>query len=168
MTTIDLTREEIRRIAIALTKTDDVHLAILAIRFHTLWAQEETPVDKGPRGAAQRYADGLNSFEAQRPVESWHLAEAKRLGKPLPTNGAHIVYTVDKPGRRYTRIVETWTSGGNRSVHAFVENATGYVFKAAGWKAPAKIMRFSSVERALAKAGEHPLQAFNGGYLYIR
>lgn len=120
---------------------------------------DETP--KGPQGAAQRYADGLNAFEAQRPAESWHLAEGK-------TNGANIVYTVDKPGARFTRIVATWTDGSNRHVHAFVENATGHVYKPAGWKAPAKIVRFTSVEAALEKAAEHPLQAFTGGYLYIR
>lgn len=57
-------------------------------------------------------------------------------------------YTAGKPGPRFTRIEQTYY--GQRSVHAFVENSTGYVLKAAGWTAPAKGVRYTSVEEALA------------------
>lgn len=46
-------------------------------------------------------------------------------------------YSVDPRGKKYKRIVDT-THGGNRSVHCFVEVATGDIWKAASWKAPAK------------------------------
>lgn len=42
----------------------------------------------------------------------------------------------DEGGRRFTRIVED--NGTQRSVHCFIEKATGRVVFAAGWKAPAK------------------------------
>lgn len=47
------------------------------------------------------------------------------------------VYSVDPNGRKYVRIVAT--VGGTtdqRSVHVFVEKATGLVWKADGWKKP--------------------------------
>lgn len=197
MTTFDLDPDEILRV---LTALDNESIRLEDLNSRTAAARADECIalatrirveSRRPLGAkqvsaeshrltdsaAQRYVNGLNAFEAQRPVESWHLAEAKRLGKPEPTNGATVVFTVDKPGRRFTRIVSTWTNGGNRSAHAFVENATGHVYKAAGWKAPdaewddpcrAEHVRFTTVEGALARAAEHPLQAFAGGYLYMR
>lgn len=50
-------------------------------------------------------------------------------------------YEVDKGGRKYIRIVHIDGFGGHRSVWGFVEAATGNIFKAAGWKAPAKHAR---------------------------
>lgn len=65
-------------------------------------------------------------------------------------------------GRKYDRIVQATTDGRNRSVHAFVERATGHVYKAAGWPAPAKGVRFTDVETAALNA------TWSGGYLYMR
>lgn len=45
-------------------------------------------------------------------------------------------FYADKPGQKFTRIV--CANGTQEMVHCFVENATGKVVKAAGWKAPAK------------------------------
>lgn len=45
------------------------------------------------------------------------------------------------PGKRYVRIVRGDASGGQRSVHCFVDTTNGDVLKAAGWKAPAKHAR---------------------------
>ncbi len=42
-----------------------------------------------------------------------------------------------KGGRKYVRIVREETHGSGRSVICFVEKATGLIWKAAGWKAPA-------------------------------
>lgn len=41
-------------------------------------------------------------------------------------------------GKRYDKIVKE-RDGKARSVHAFVERATGKLIKAAGWNAPAKL-----------------------------
>lgn len=42
-------------------------------------------------------------------------------------------------GKKFAKI--TRTSYGQKSVHCFVEIATGNIYKAASWSAPAKIVR---------------------------
>ena len=69
-------------------------------------------------------------------------------------------------GRKYHKLIME-TGHGNRSVHAFVDQKTGEVFKAASFKAPAKIVRYNllniaSREECFARAD------WAGGYLYIR
>ena len=69
-------------------------------------------------------------------------------------------------GRKYHKIVME-TEVGSRSVHAFVDKKTGNVYKAASFKAPAKIVRYNLLEIASRE------QCFEradwaGGYLYIR
>ena len=64
-------------------------------------------------------------------------------------------------GRKYDRIVQETQEGSHRSVHAFVERATGHVFKSAGWPAPAKGVRFTSVQDAALNADLY------GSYLYM-
>ena len=44
-----------------------------------------------------------------------------------------------QPGKRYIRVVKT--RHGQNSAYAFIEPATGDVFKCDGWKAPAKHAR---------------------------
>ena len=69
-------------------------------------------------------------------------------------------------GRKYHKIVME-TESQSKSVHAFVDKKTGEVYKAASWKAPAKIVRFNlleiaSREQCFARAD------WAGGYLYVR
>ena len=69
-------------------------------------------------------------------------------------------------GRKYHKIVME-TEVGSRSVHAFVDKKTGNVYKAASFKAPAKIVRYNLLEIASRE------QCFEradwaGSYLYIR
>ena len=68
--------------------------------------------------------------------------------------------------RKYHKVITT-TSGGSRSIHAFIDRKTGDVLKPASFKAPAKGVRFNlldpiSREECLVKAD------WAGGYLYIR
>lgn len=49
---------------------------------------------------------------------------------------ANPVYTIDPNGKKYTRIVKD-----GESVWGFIERATGDIFKAKGWKGPAKHAR---------------------------
>ena len=49
-------------------------------------------------------------------------------------------YEIDKGGRKYKRIV-TINEAGHRSVWGFIQIETGDIFKASGWKAPAKHVR---------------------------
>jgi hypothetical protein len=51
------------------------------------------------------------------------------------------VFSIDRPGIKFTRIVQRGVNGGlSRSVYCFVD-ADGNIYKAAGWKAPAKGVR---------------------------
>ena len=53
-------------------------------------------------------------------------------------------YSIDKPGPKYTRIVQQFlpTKGSpmdsGRGVYCFIDNATNDILKADGWKKPAK------------------------------
>lgn len=75
-------------------------------------------------------------------------------------------FTCDTPGKRFVRIVMTDSAGG-RSVHAFYDIRTGEVYKAAGWKAPAKHVRYRLLDldsyTSMMAALDWP-----GGYLYLR
>jgi hypothetical protein len=69
-------------------------------------------------------------------------------------------------GRKYHKLIME-TGAGSRSVHAFVDQKSGEVFKAASFKAPAKGVRYNllsieSRQNCLARAD------WAGGYLYIR
>lgn len=70
---------------------------------------------------------------------------------------------VPNPRGKYSRIVGTL--GGQQSVHAFIDN-DGNVYKAAGWKAPARGVRYtlSDPETLLRNASG----GWAGGYLYSR
>jgi hypothetical protein len=77
-------------------------------------------------------------------------------------------------GRKYIKVVDSRpTDGGplaTGSVHAFVEIATGDVYKPAGWQAPAKHVRFRLMDDAsytslLRLAASR--DAYSGGYLYL-
>jgi hypothetical protein len=62
------------------------------------------------------------------------------------SNDVHLPHRdikyVLEPGRKYTKVVrEEWWDNSDRvskSVHAFIDNSNGDIYKAAGWKAPAK------------------------------
>ena len=78
------------------------------------------------------------------------------------SGGRWVVEMSIAPGRRFDKIIIRtgidYVNGG--SVHCFIERATGHVYKAEGWKAPAKGVRYASVADAVAVADVH------GGYLY--
>ena len=69
-------------------------------------------------------------------IQAAKEAEYKRLG-----------YTMSPPifsfktSKRFYKVIETQTFGSGTSVHCFVEIATGDIYKAAGWNAPAKGVR---------------------------
>lgn len=64
------------------------------------------------------------------------------------------------PGKRYDKITVTPNGSTQTFVHAFVECATGYVFKPNGWKSPAKGVRYTDAHKAGLAADPY------GGYLY--
>lgn len=77
----------------------------------------------------------------------------------------HTITTMG--GRKYDRIVSVHSSFGGKSVHAFVERETGFLYKASCWAAPAKDARFDlSTEHGFFEA----IKAADpyGSYLYKR
>lgn len=67
-----------------------------------------------------------------------------------------------RPGRKFDKVMTGDAQRGETSIHCFVEKATGHVYKAAGLNAPAKGVRFATMEDALEVADLH------GSYLYVR
>lgn len=66
-------------------------------------------------------------------------------------------------GRKYTKVI--YESGRSRSVHAFVDNSNGDIYKPASWNGPAKGIRynlFADFERLLQVCDIY------GSYLYKR
>lgn len=64
-----------------------------------------------------------------------------------------------RPGKKYDKIAVTPNRSSQTFVYAFVDT-DGNVYKAAGWKAPAKGIRYTSVADALVKADKF------GSFLY--
>jgi hypothetical protein len=89
--------------------------------------------------------------------------------KQYPGRYGDMTFEINK-GNKYYKIMEVTSSMGcitSRSVHAFVSRQTGAVYKPAGWKSPAKHVRYNLLDDAsYAKCLERADWA--GGYLYIR
>ena len=88
------------------------------------------------------FETALNLFiaDAQKNIDE-HFA--KHYPNLTPTK-----LTVDKGGVRFLRVVKN-DGSHSRSVFCFVEKATGNVYKAASWKAPAKGIRGNILRPAL-------------------
>ena len=77
-------------------------------------------------------------------------------------------------GRRYWKILQWdyWDSDNTKfseSVHAFVDRNTGEVYKPAGWKSPAKIVRYDLRLISDRQKLHNPNYTdWAGGYLYLR
>jgi hypothetical protein len=78
-------------------------------------------------------------------------------------------WSLDRPGAKFVRIVMDTNPGQRygRSVHAFVDLATGDLYKAAGWKAPAKGAR-GNIATADGLTDVQARFTWSGGYLYLR
>ena len=61
---------------------------------------------------------------------------AAHFAQNYPNLTAPRVY-FDPRGKKYIRVVREDHDGSSRAVHCFVEAATGLIWKAASWKAPA-------------------------------
>jgi hypothetical protein len=79
-----------------------------------------------------------NSIRCAKRDENidYHLVRIAEL-----KNGDCSIDYVIESGKKYHKIILI-DGGSSRSVHAFVDKKTGEVYKSAGWKAPAKGVRF--------------------------
>ena len=89
--------------------------------------------------------------------------------KAYPGRYGDMTFEINK-GNKYYKIMEVTSSMGcvtSRSVHAFVSRQTGAVYKPAGWKSPAKHVRYNLLDDA-SYANCLERADWAGGYLYIR
>ena len=116
----------------------------------------------------QEYVAVLNAKEvARRAAENEKAAAEGGFEKTFGYSAEQYAhFSIDPRGRKYVRIVQDTGGQYGKSVHAFVDAATGDVLKAAGWTGPAKGVRFNllDVDSRIAcfEAAE-----FAGGYLYL-
>jgi hypothetical protein len=89
--------------------------------------------------------------------------------KQYPGRYGDMTFEINK-GNKYYKIMEVTSSMGcvtSRSVHVFVSRQTGAVYKPAGWKSPAKHVRYNLLDDA-SYANCLERADWAGGYLYIR
>jgi hypothetical protein len=105
-----------------------------------------------------------NAMNVQTLTEQYRKAVEVKLQEAYNFQAPADRPTVEiETGRKYFKIVKNF--GHQRSVHSFVDRATGDVLKAATWAAPAKGVRFNLVtglDGLLAVIDPY------GGYLYLK
>ena len=82
-----------------------------------------------------------------------------------------ISFFIEK-GRKYYKVCLRWKQINRQfkddiSVHCFVDKLTGEVYKPAGWKKPAKHVRFDMRDET-QRARLYNICDWAGGYLYMR
>ena len=114
------------------------------------------------------FADYVAEQDARNTIQlnvtKWTLILCDALKDAAPDGYDYII----ESGRRYHKIIMVDDSvRKNRSVHAFVDKKTGEVYKPAGWKAPAKGVRY---DLRLIEDREWLLENADwaGSYLYLR
>jgi hypothetical protein len=70
-----------------------------------------------------------------------------------------------KTGRKYLKLIFRDT-GGQKSVHAFIDRTTGDVYKPASWQAPAKHVRYNVLDEE-SRERLYDQADWAGGYLYL-
>ena len=80
-------------------------------------------------------------------------------------------YTLKK-GRRFWKLIQSSRHSQDQSVHCFIEAASGDIYKAASWTAPAKGVRYRLMNDASRESMYRTLRAsakqgsLHCGYLY--
>ena len=95
----------------------------------------------------------------------WQLCRSLEQNYQLryPNYNTSVTFTMQF-GRKYIKVIQD-----NSSVHAFVDKKTGEVYKPAGWKSPAKIVRYDlRLISDRAKLHDPNFTDWAGGYLYLR
>ena len=84
-------------------------------------------------------------IEVLRAIDDFCEMATNHPGTPRHEWGVYG-FRADTPGLKFTRIIQTITRDGvakDESVHCFVDNMTGDLLKAEGWKKPAPKARYN-------------------------
>ena len=105
----------------------------------------------------------------QEKVSSEYMQERIR---EIESNEEDRIRYFIKKGKKFYKICMGWKQpnpqfGEDISVHAFVDKETGEVYKPAGWKQPAKHVRFDMRDET-QRARLYNVCQWNGGHLYMR
>ena len=95
----------------------------------------------------------------------WQLCRTLEQNYQLryPNSNTSVTFTMEF-GRKYIKVIQD-----NTSVHAFIDKKTGEVYKPAGWKSPAKIVRYDlRLISHRQKLHDPNYTDWAGGYLYLR
>lgn len=85
------------------------------------------------------------------------------IANDIDRRPAGYSFTAEPSGKKYRIVMHCGADGMGDSVHAFVDGDTGDLLKAAGWKVPAKGVRYNLLtEMDVVKANF----TWSGGYLY--
>lgn len=106
----------------------------------------------------------------QQQINTWLETLTEKANSTDRACGIRTIFVEDR-GRKFTKIVKRETRENettakiHQSVHAFIDHNTGDIYKAASWKAPAKIVRYNIIrdyDRLIQDCDIY------GSYLYIR
>lgn len=100
----------------------------------------------------------------QENVIKWTLMLCEALKQDAPDDYDYIF----ESGNKYHKVIMIDSSvRKNRSVHCFIDKNTGEVYKSAGWKSPAKGVRY---DMRLIEDRERMFENcdWSGAYLYAR
>ena len=105
----------------------------------------------------------------QEKISSEYMQERIR---EIENNEEDRIRYFIKKGKKFYKICMGWKQpnpqfGEDISVHAFVDKETGEVYKPAGWKQPAKHVRFDMRDET-QRARLYNICDWAGGYLYMR
>ena len=108
-------------------------------------------------------------MDNQEKVSSEYMQERIR---EIESNEEDRIRYFIKKGKKFYKICMGWKQpnpqfGEDISVHAFVDKETGEVYKPAGWKQPAKHVRFDMRDET-QRARLYNICDWAGGYLYMR
>lgn len=103
----------------------------------------------------------------QQQINTWLDTLTEKANAIDRACGIKTAFVEDR-GRKFIKIVKRETRENDtvhQSVHAFIDRNTGDIYKAASWKAPAKIVRYN-----ISKDFEKLIHVCDiyGSYLYIR
>ena len=103
-------------------------------------------------------------MDNQEKVSSEYMKERIR---EIENDDRSMKFFIEK-GRKYYKVCMLWRgTQDDVSVHCFVDKKTGEVYKAAGWKKPAKYVRFDMRDET-QRARLYNICDWAGGYLYMR